>query len=104
MVLRDILFTAMTRTKGWLTITGCTDDFNRCIIESNKLKNNRYQLSFVQPSEKETKTIENHSRAQDTFHETLGKSIEALKKSGLSEDEIKEDVLKQLQRLLGNDR
>lgn len=103
-VLRDILFTAMTRTKGWLTITGCTDDFNRCIAESNKLKKNRYQLSFVQPSEKETKTIENHSRAQDTFHETFGKSIEALKKSGLSEDEIKEDILKQLQRLLGNDR
>lgn len=45
-VLRDILFTAMTRTKGWLTITGCQKDFDKCIDESNKLKiiNTNYAL------------------------------------------------------------
>jgi len=103
-VLRDILFTAMTRTKGWLTITGCQEDFDKCIDESNKLKDNQYKLCFIQPSENETKTIEYHSRAQSSFHNDLEKSIEALRKIGLSKDEIKEDVIKQLQRLLDNDR
>lgn len=103
-VMRDILFTAMTRTKGWLTITGCTDDFKKCISESDMLKEHQYQLCFVQPSESETKTIENHSRAQSNFHNDLGKNIESLRKIGLSDEEIKEDIMKQLQRLLDNDR
>lgn len=94
----------MTRTKGWLTITGCQEDFDKCIDESNKLKDNQYKLCFIQPSENETKTIEYHSRAQSSFHNDLEKSIEALRKIGLSKDEIKEDVIKQLQRLLDNDR
>lgn len=102
-VLRDILFTAMTRTKGWLTITGCTQDFGKCITESNKLKLNQYKLRFIQPSEVETKTIEYHSRAQNSFHDDFDKSIEGLKRIGLSKKEIREDVIKQLQRLLGDD-
>ena len=102
-VLRDILFTAMTRTKGWLTITGCTQDFRKCITESNKLKLNQYKLRFIQPSEVETKTIEYHSRAQNSFHDDFDKSIEGLKRIGLSKKEIREDVIKQLQRLLGDD-
>ena len=64
----------------------------------------QYKLCFIQPSENETKTIEYHSRAQSNFHNDLEKSIEALRKIGLSKDEIKEDVIKQLQRLLDNDR
>lgn len=103
-VLRDILFTAMTRTKGWLTITGCTQDFDKCIAESDKLKNNKYKLCFTQPSETETKTIEYHSRAQNSFHDDFDKNIEALKRIGLSNEEIREDIIKQLQRLLDNDR
>lgn len=103
-VLRDILFTAMTRTKGWLTITGCTRDFAKCIAESDKLKKNEYKLCFTQPSETETKTIENYSRAQNSFHDVFDKNIETLKRIGFSDEEIREDVIKQLQRLLDNDR
>lgn len=99
-VLRDVLFTAMTRTRGWLTITGCSNDFNKCIQELTALKDNNFELHFVQPSETETKTIENYSRVQTGIYEDFGKNIERLKQTGLSTD----DILKQLQRLLGNEK
>lgn len=99
-VLRDILFTAMTRTKGWLTITGCTSDFRQCLAETKSLEENNFRLCFKQPSEKETKTIEDHSRVQNSIYDNFEKNIETLKKIGQSN----EDILKELQRLLSNDR
>ena len=99
-VLRDILFTAMTRTKGWLTITGCTKDFKQCLAETKSLKDNAYKLCFKQPSESETKTIESHSRVQNAIYDNWGKDIETLKKTGQSTEEI----LKEIQRILKNDR
>lgn len=99
-VLRDILFTAMTRTKGWLTITGCTKDFKQCLAETKSLKDNAYNLCFKQPSESETKTIESHSRVQNAIYDNWGKDIETLKKTGQSTEEI----LKEIQRILKNDR
>lgn len=99
-VLRDILFTAMTRTKGWLTITGCTKDFKQCLTETKSLKDNAYKLCFKQPSESETKTIESHSRVQNAIYDNWGKDIETLRKTGQSAEEI----LKEIQRILKNDR
>ena len=99
-VLRDVLFTAMTRTKGWLALSGCSDDFDKCIHELTDLKNKKFELHFIQPSETETKTIENYSREQTGIYEDFGKNIERLKQTGLSND----DILKQLQRLLRNEK
>lgn len=96
-VLRDVLFTAMTRTKGWLTISGCSDDFKKCECEMRALKEHNFELCFIQPSERETKTIENYSREQNGIYEDFGKNIERLKQTGLSADEI----LKHLQAMLG---
>ena len=99
-VLRDMLFTAMTRTKGWLAISGCSDDFDKCIHELKVLKDKHFELHFIQPSDTETKTIENYSREQTGIYEDFGKNIERLKQTGLSND----DILKQLQRLLRNEK
>ena len=90
----------MTRTKGWLTITGCTSDFRQCLAETKSLEENNFRLCFKQPSEKETKTIEDHSRVQNSIYDNFEKNIETLKKIGQSN----EDILKELQRLLSNDR
>lgn len=99
-VLRDMMFTAMTRTKGWLVLTGSTPDFNQCIQELTKLKENKFELHFIQPSREETRTIESHSREQTDILDKFGKNIERLKNTGMTE----EDILKQLQRLFRNDR
>lgn len=98
-VLRDSLFTAMTRTKGWLTLTGCSSAFEQCRLEMEALKNNNFELHFIQPSEQQTKTIEGNSRQENKAIDLIDKNVEILKKLGKSNEEI----LKEVQRLLGVD-
>lgn len=95
-VLRDTLFTSMTRTKGWLTLTGCRDEFDKCIEEMNKLKDNNFELHFVQPSENATKTIEDQSRRETIAIDKIDRIISELKSLGRS----KEDIKKEINRLL----
>lgn len=87
-VLRDMLFTSMTRTKGWLTLTGCSDSMNLLAKEYKALKDNNYELCFVQPAKKDTKNIENMSRATSKFEENFLEGLDKLRKAGIGEDEI----------------
>ena len=86
----------MTRTKGWLTLTGCRDEFDKCIEEMNKLKDNNFELRFVQPSENATKTIEDQSRRETIAIDKIDRIISELKSLGRS----KEDIKKEINRLL----
>lgn len=86
-VLRDKLFTAMTRTKGWLTMTGCPD-FKKGIDELNILKEKDFKLCFKQPSDTNTKTIESSSRSNLKEMDTIHSAIDHLLSSGMTEEEI----------------
>jgi len=55
---RNILFTAMTRTKGWATITGLGDAAQKCKTEIEIAKNNFPYLKFSYPSEKDLRIME----------------------------------------------
>ncbi len=94
-VMRDMLFTSMTRTKGWLTLTGCSDSMDLLTKEYKTLKDNNYELRFVQPPKRDTKNIENMSRATANFEDNFLKGLETLRKAGVHEDEISR-MLKQL--------
>lgn len=96
-VLRDTLFTSMTRTKGWLTLTGCRAEFDQCISEMEKLQSNNFELHFVQPSEEETKTIEDQSKRENQALDVIDRTISELKKLGKSKEDIQKDII----RLLG---
>lgn len=87
-VLRDKLFTAMTRTKGWLTMTGCPD-FQKGMDELNKLKENGFKMCFKQPSEANTKTIESSSRNNLKEMDMIQNAIGHLVASGMTEDDIR---------------
>ncbi|WP_413733066.1 MULTISPECIES: DEAD/DEAH box helicase [unclassified Shewanella] len=50
---RNILFTAMTRTKAWLRICGVGTQFDGIINEYNKIIENNYTLNFRYPTESE---------------------------------------------------
>ncbi|WIX07148.1 ATP-binding domain-containing protein [Xanthomonas oryzae] len=50
---RNRAFTAMTRTKGWLCITGVGASAQRFGAELQKAKDNFPSLQFVQPSEQD---------------------------------------------------
>ncbi|CQD76538.1 Superfamily I DNA and RNA helicases [Yersinia intermedia] len=55
---RNLLFTAMTRTKGWLTITGIGDGAKNLFSEIDTAKKNSPYLKFVYPPEEMVNQIE----------------------------------------------
>ena len=91
-VLRDKLFTAMTRTKGWLTMTGCPD-FQKGIDELNILKEKNFKMCFRQPCETNTKTIESSSRNDLKEMDIIHNAVDHLLSSGMTLDEISRMIL-----------
>lgn len=92
-ILRNKLFTAITRTKGWVTITG-GEKITYCLDELKKLEKNEYKLVFTQPSKDTTKTIERGSRIQQDLLQELQSKIETLVNNGLSVEEIMQFIKK----------
>ena len=87
---RNKLFTAITRSKGWVNLTG-TKTAKHCNDEIEKLRQNDYKLVFTQPNIKETRTILRGMNQQQSFlNEILPKIEKFSKTSGLSAEEILE--------------
>jgi superfamily I DNA and RNA helicase len=94
---RNKLFTAITRSKGWITLTGF-ESAQQCIDELELLERNDYKLVFKQPSKKDTKTILRGMSEQQSFLNDLSKRIEDFSKvAGLSPDEIIKIIVSQTQ-------
>lgn len=54
---RNILFTAITRSKGWVRVVGVGNDMEKLIEEYEEVKKNGYSLSFNYPTEQEQKML-----------------------------------------------
>ena len=66
--LRNALFTAMTRSKGWVTVVGYGDSMNMLLAEFQQVKENNYKLVFSPyPTEDQLKKIR-------TYNDDLSKS------------------------------
>jgi len=90
---RNKIFTAMTRSLAWVTMTGVGESVRCCINEVKELQENDFELHFVQPSEAEVRTIrQSISKSQKILNsfERLAENLE--KETGLS----KEDIVEQL--------
>ncbi|MCU0351247.1 MAG: ATP-binding domain-containing protein [Flavobacterium sp.] len=89
---RNQLFTAITRSKGWVTLTGF-EQAELCVTELNKLKDNKYKLIFKQPSEKSTKTIYRGMDKMQTELNELSRKLEKIsKETGLSLETILKNI------------
>lgn len=85
---RNKLFTAITRSKGWVTLTGYPLA-ETCRKEMNQLKANDYKLIFHQPSVEETKMIlRGISKEQSDLNEITLRLQDYAKNTGLSTEEI----------------
>jgi superfamily I DNA and RNA helicase len=84
---RNKIFTAITRSKGWVVLTGF-EKANQCKKEMDLLKNNDYKFIFKQPTEKETKTILRGVTKQQGILNEISIKIQALAEIGLSQEEI----------------
>jgi superfamily I DNA and RNA helicase len=87
-ILRDKLFTSMTRTKGWLFLSGVGDSIDIFSKEYNELVKNKFNLVFKQPDKEETKNIENVSRSRDNAESIFANQIKKMRDLGMSDDEL----------------
>lgn len=89
---RNQLFTAITRSKGWVTLTGY-QEAEFCKKELDLLKQNAYKLFFKQPSEKETKTIYRGMDKVQSELNALYRTLERLsRESGMPLDELMKSI------------
>lgn len=86
-LLRNKLFTAITRTKGWAMLTG-GDKIKICLDELNKLKDNQYKLVFTQPSKSTTKTIIQGSIIEQNLLMDVQSKVDELINRGLNIEDI----------------
>lgn len=59
---RNVLFTAITRSRAWVRICGIGNQFDILMEEFNKCKDNCYRLDFKCPNAKEMNAIRNLNR------------------------------------------
>lgn len=98
---RNRLFTAFTRTKGWLRVTGQGESFTPLSTEIERALANAPELRFVMPNPREIETIQRDLAERDArllrAREEMNKVKEEL---GLTDDDLA-DLLSGRQR---NDR
>lgn len=97
---RNILFTALTRARGWVRITGAGQGMNSLEKEFNRIKKNNFSLSFTYPTEKDLKQIRTLS---DDENKSLRRQKEYLQKAfdnEISLAEIPIDVKRDIMRFI----
>jgi superfamily I DNA and RNA helicase len=105
---RNILFTAMTRSKAWVRVIGYGPNMNGLVEEFNKVKSNNFSLDFTYPTEEQRKKMNIVSRdmspqerAQLKEHyKSLKDLLEALKSGEMYKEDVPQDIIEELRREL----
>jgi len=92
---RNILFTAMTRSKGWVRVYGVGDKTEGLLNEYNKLKENGFKLKFIYPTKTELEKIRKINRDLKEGEKQIFMQLENLKNQILSE-QIEPEIFKNL--------
>ncbi|MCK4814676.1 DEAD/DEAH box helicase, partial [bacterium] len=104
--LRNSLFTAITRSRAWVRLTGAGEEMQRLELEYNKLKNN-FQLKFILPNEQERKRVRTIHRDRTESEKAKIKKatdglrdiIEMLEKGELTIDSLSVDIRNKIRKL-----
>lgn len=95
---RNQLFTAITRSKGWVRMTGY-QQAELCREELNKLKTQKYKLKFTQPSENATRTIYRGMDKMQSELNELTRKLEVLsRQTGVSVEDLLKVIESQNQK------
>jgi superfamily I DNA and RNA helicase len=90
---RNKIFTAFTRSKAWLRVSGTSPGATAIIAELRTAVKNSPRLAFVMPDLKEIDTIQRgFSKKQAAVRAAREQYIKLLRAAGLSEEEIEEEV------------
>ncbi|MBP2617855.1 DEAD/DEAH box helicase [Chryseobacterium jejuense] len=91
---RNKIFTAITRSKGWVVMTGF-EKAQQCQLEMDLLKENKYKFKFTQPSGTSTRMILRGMTKQQSILNEINIRVQELSKIGLTEAQIME-LIKEL--------
>ena len=86
-IYRNRLFTAITRTKGWVVLSG-EGSIDYCKVEMDKLQEEGLRLHFNQPSEESTRTIFGGSAKRQNKVNDIQRMIQELENEGMSFEDI----------------
>lgn len=90
---RNKIFTAMTRSLAWVTMSGIGESVDHCLHEINTLIQNKFELNFSQPSEKIVSTIRQGIDKKQKLLNTIERMAEDLEKeTGFTKDDIVEQL------------
>lgn len=95
--MRNRVFTAFTRAKAWLRISGIDISEKSLVTEINKVVENNYQLNFVHKAahiikrdlQSDVKKVQAREKFSDVFHE--------LKKQGYTDNDLR-DIINEYSR------
>lgn len=105
--LRNSLFTAITRSRAWVRLTGSGEEMQKLETEYNKLKSNNFQLIFTLPNDQERKrlrtihrdqTLPEKAKMKKVFN-SLREMLEMIEKGELFLDSLPVDVKNNLRKL-----
>lgn len=105
---RNILFTAMTRSKAWLRVIGYGEGMRRLESEYAKVKDEDFTLQFIYPTEEERKEMNLVNRdmspkERDRINKKqkdLRELVEALDKGEIYKEDLSPEILERLKEKL----
>lgn len=109
---RNILFTAITRSKAWVRISAYGNGAEDLKNEFTRVVNENFELDFTYPDEALRKKINviHRDKTKDEKHvikstiDDLGKAIEAIEDGDMYLEDLPTDLLNKLKGLLKNEQ
>lgn len=108
---RNILFTAMTRSKAWVRVCGYGEGMQGLVDEYNKVKGNEFTLSFKYPTadERAHLNIVNRDMSEQEREriqknqQNLNELFNDLSEGRIKKEDIPNELLDQFKKLITND-
>jgi superfamily I DNA and RNA helicase len=105
---RNILFTAMTRSKAWLRVVGYGDGMKKLEAEYEKVKQENFSLKFTYPTEMQRKEMNLVNRDMSDKeqsrlakkHRDLQDLLEALDKGEIYKEDLSPEIINRLREKL----
>ena len=104
---RNILFTAITRSKAWVSLYGCGQKMDNLIDEAEKIIENQFEFRFRVPTRNELNRLNRlhrdrtpeEKREYQKIEKSLKKLLLLVKNGDLSLENMPEDIRDQLKTL-----
>ena len=98
---RNILFTAMTRSKAWLRVLGYGENMRGLVEEFNKIREKDFVLEFTYPTEEERKKMNLINREINPkergliakSRSSLKELIEAIEKGDIQKEDLPQELI-----------